>query len=158
MNQTSKYSTKIIKAAVNHLDLAAPLFDAYRVFYKQPSDLSGAKEYLYHRITREEALVFLAVTEKDKQMIGLGFVQLYPSFSSITMKREWILYDLFVSPAARKQGIGRALMDKARQLAIETGAQTLILSTAKDNYPAQHLYESLGYERDEEFYVYELEI
>ena len=49
-------------------------------------------------------------------------------------------------------------MERARQFGRASGAQRLELSTAEDNRPAQALYESLGYVRDEEFYFYELEL
>jgi ribosomal protein S18 acetylase RimI-like enzyme len=134
------------------LDMLVPLFDAYRVFYEQPSDPSSARNYLQERLNNRESVVFLA-RHKDK---GLGFTQLYPSFTSIRMRRLWILYDLYVIPEARRQGIGRALLEKARHFAAESGAHRLELSTAKDNLSAQALYESLGYMRDEDFYFYEL--
>ena len=74
------------------------------------------------------------------------------------MAPVWILYDLFVAPQFRKEGIGKMLIERARKLASETNAEALTLATAIDNYPAQSLYESLGYERDEEFYYYWLEL
>ena len=89
-------------------------------------------------------------------MEALGFVQLYPSLASIPMKPIWILYDLFVAPSARNLGVGRRLMDRATQLAKETGADALILETAADNHTAQRLYEKLGYKRDDVFYRYAL--
>ena len=59
---------------------------------------------------------------------------------------------------ARRKGIGRALMHKARIFARATGSASLELFTAVDNKPAQELYESLGYVLDEEFYFYELSL
>ena len=47
-------------------------------------------------------------------------------------------------------------MDRARQLAEETGARSIELTTARSNTRAQALYESLGYRRDEEFFSYSL--
>ncbi len=97
-------------------------------------------------------MVFLAVDDSGEQ--GLGFVQLYPSFSSVAALPIWILHDLFVVPEQRRQGVARALMEVARVLAAETGADGLALSTATDNFGAQSLYESLGYRRDEKFIYY----
>jgi ribosomal protein S18 acetylase RimI-like enzyme len=96
--------------------------------------------------------VFLATSDT----VGYGFVQLYPSFCSVAARPIWILYDLFVAPAARGHGYGRRLMQAARSLASATGAQRLVLSTADDNRTAQALYESLGYRRDTVFRHYEL--
>lgn len=156
MDQTAS-NFDIIQANLTHVDLIAPLFDSYRQFYKQAPDLTGARQFILDRLTNEEAVIFLAVTEGDVGLVGLGFTQLYPSFSSISMKRLWVLYDLFVAPQVRRQGIGFALLERAKKLAIETQARGLVLATATDN-PAQKLYEKFGYKRDEGFYHYYLHV
>lgn len=143
----------IIQASLEHVEVLTPLFDGYRQFYKQPSDLEGARKFLSERLANKESVIFLASNEKE----GLGFIQLYPTFSSIDLKRLWILNDLYVLPNARRQGIGKALLDKARQHAIATGAKGLMLETAIDN-PAQKLYKQMGYQKDEEFYSYYLNL
>jgi ribosomal protein S18 acetylase RimI-like enzyme len=144
----------IVRAGHEHLPLLAELFDAYRVFYERPPDLDGARDYLSERLSNLESVIFLALGDDGRQ--GLGFTQLYPSFTSLRMRRLWILYDLYVSPEARRQGVGRALMEQAKEFATATGAARIELSTAIDNHPAQALYESLGYEKDNAFYFYEL--
>ena len=144
---------EIVRAGHEHLDGLAALFDAYRVFYERPSDVAAARRFLHERLSNLESVVFLAL---DGEGEGLGFTQLYPSFSSVSLCRLWILYDLFVAPGARRLGVGRALMEKAHEFAAETGGGFVELSTAKDNYQAQALYESLGYVRDTDFYSYEL--
>jgi ribosomal protein S18 acetylase RimI-like enzyme len=144
----------LVRADLEHLEILTPLFDAYRVFYEQPTDLAGARDYLRERLSYLESAIFLALDDQK----GLGFTQMYPSFTSIYMERIWILYDLYVVPEARGLGIGRALMDRAQRFARESGAKRVELSTARDNRPAQALYESLGYQRDEAFYFYELSL
>jgi GNAT superfamily N-acetyltransferase len=142
------------QAGPGDVDLVAPLFDAYRQFYQQPSDPALARAFLAERLARGESVVFLA--ERDGRAVG--FVQLYPLFSSTAERprRLWLLNDLFVAPEARGGGVGRALMDRARRLAEETGAVGLELATARTNTGAQRLYESLGYRLDEQFLRYEL--
>ena len=137
------------------VDAVAPLFDAYRQFYDQPSDPALARAFIAERIARSESVIFLA--ERDGQAVG--FVQLYPLFSSTAARprRLWLLNDLFVAPSARGGGVARALMDRARRLGEETGAAGLELATARSNAPAQRLYESLGWRQDELFLRYELE-
>jgi ribosomal protein S18 acetylase RimI-like enzyme len=142
------------QAGPGDVDAVAPLFDAYRQFYRQPSDPGLARTFLAERLEREESVVFLA--ERDGRAVG--FVQLYPLFTSTAdrPRRLWLLNDLFVAPEARGGGVGRALMDRARRLAEETGAAGLELATARTNAVAQRLYESLGYRVDDQFLRYEL--
>ncbi len=140
---------EIIQAQLKHLELLAPLFDAYRIFYKQPSDLLGATAFLKSRFELNDSILFLAFEGDD----GIGFTQLYPTYSSVTMEPFYILNDLYVKPEARRIGIGSQLLLAAQQFALETNQKGLELATAKDN-PAQRLYEKLGWTKDEEFFRY----
>jgi ribosomal protein S18 acetylase RimI-like enzyme len=149
---SAEQAVEIRRAGISDLHLLAPLFDAYRQFYRQPPDMGVAQQYLASRMEREESVLFLAASDS----VGYGFVQLYPSFCSVAAQPIWILFDLFVAPAARGRGHGRRLMQAARSFASETGAQRLVLSTAEDNRTAQALYESLGYRWDTVFRHYEL--
>ena len=133
------------EADIEDVDRLAPLFDGYRRFYRQSADLDGARRFLAERLAAGESRVFVAETADGWP---LGFVQLFPSFSSVSMKRLWILNDLFVAPDARRSGVASALMDRARQLAVETGAKGLILETESHNAPAKRLYEDLGWVLD----------
>ncbi|TWT13335.1 GNAT family N-acetyltransferase [Planomicrobium sp. CPCC 101079] len=140
------------RASLENLEGVARLFDGYRVFYKQEPDLDAARNYIEQRLENEDSVIFVVTDGEDY----LGFTQLYPMFSSVSMKRLWILNDLYVAAEARKRGVGEMLMEKAKEFALETGAKSLNLSTAFDNHSAQRLYEKLGYRRDDEFYSYEL--
>src|SRR2546429_1378708 len=144
---------QIVRASIKDLDDLAPLFDGYRQFYGQRSDLTVARIFLGDRIERDESVVYLAYTGPRE---AAGFTQLYPSFSSVSLKRLWILNDLFVRSDVRRGGVGRALLERARQHAVETGAKGLVLSTGVMNKPAQTLYESCGWLRDDEFFQYHL--
>jgi ribosomal protein S18 acetylase RimI-like enzyme len=142
---------RIQQATIEDIHLIAPLFDAYRVFYQQNSDLNVAKTFLSERLQKQESILFFAVDESGQ---GLGFVQLYPSFSSVSAMRQWTLNDLFVSETARRGGVARLLMNRARQFAIDTQAKGLFLETGHDNIRGQALYESLGYKRNSEFFYF----
>ena len=144
---------EIIRASQKDVDRVAPLFDQYREFYKERADAEGARSFLMERLTKNESVVFLAV---DRELGAVGFIQLYPSFSSVSMKRLWILNDLFVLPAARKRGVGEALLQRAEEFARQTNAKGLELETWVNNLPAQHLYEKCGWKRNVEFYQYML--
>jgi len=146
----------IRKAGTADVDLVAPLFDAYRQFYERPPDLPLSRAFLVERRTRGDSVVFVA-EENGK---SLGFVQLYPLFSSTARHpgRSWLLNDLYVVPDGRGRGVGRRLMERARRLAVETDACAIELATARTNAGAQALYESLGYRRDELFWHYALDL
>jgi len=146
---------KILRATAADLEAVAKLFDAYRGFYQQPSNLAQSRAFIAERMAGNESAIFLA---QDENVEALGFVQLYPTFSSIDAHRTWLLSDLFTAPAARGRGVGRLLMNTARDFALQTGAKGLVLETATDNFTAQGLYESLGYVRDTGYYTYVLDL
>jgi len=144
---------RIVRAERKDLDDLVPLFDGYRQFYGQRSDLAAARAFLRERIERDESVIYLAYTEPGE---AAGFTQLYPSFSSVSLKPLWILNDLYVRSDVRRGGVGRALLERARQHAIETAAKGLVLSTGVTNKAAQTLYESCGWQREDEFFQYHL--
>ena len=144
---------RIVRAERKDLDDLVPLFDRYRQFYGQRSDLAAARAFLRERIERDESVIYLAYTEPGE---AAGFTQLYPSFSSVSLKPLWILNDLYVRSDVRRGGVGRALLERARQHAIETAAKGLVLSTGVTNKAAQTLYESCGWQREDEFFQYHL--
>jgi ribosomal protein S18 acetylase RimI-like enzyme len=147
---------QIRQATAADLELVAPLFNEYRQFYGQPADLALARRFLAERFAQGDSVIFLAVGPSSAE--GLGFTQLYPSFSSVTARRIWILNDLYVVPVARRAGVGRQLMEAARQYGVSTGARRLVLSTAHTNVSAQRLYEAVGYVREPHFRQYELDL
>ena len=139
------------RATLDDVDEIAKLFDGYRVFYEQKSDIDLAKKFLAARLRAEESVIFYVTNEQGEY---LGFTQLFPSFSSVSAERMLILNDLFVAKTARGRGVGTMLMNAAKALALETNAKGVTLSTATDNHTAQSLYETLGYERDTEYCNY----
>lgn len=145
---------EIVPASIHHLEELVSLFDAYRVFYQQKSDPQAAVRFLQQRIERRESQIFIAYSQELNKI--LGFVQLYPSFSSVSLQRLWILNDLFVGPSFRRKGIAKALMARARELADQTASKGLVLETTVDNQPAQRLYETLGFVKTEDLYSYTL--
>ncbi|UHA72777.1 GNAT family N-acetyltransferase [Paenibacillus sp. 481] len=153
-----EHTITIKRAGIEEAALAAQLLNEYRIFYGQASDVEGARLFIEGRIEQQQSVIWLALEQRDNEVIPAGFTQLYPSFSSISMQPIWILNDLYVNPAYRGSGVGRRLMVTAHQFAQQTGAKKVVLSTATDNTTAQHLYESLGYIRDEHYYNYELMI
>src|SRR5712691_2787467 len=145
-------ASRIARAGLTDLDALVPLFDGYRQFYGQRSDSVASRAFLRDRIERDESVIYLAYVDRE----AAGFAQLYASFSSVSLKRLWILNDLFVRSDVRRAGVGRALLERARQHAVGTGAKGLVLSTGVGNKAAQTLYGSCGWQRDDEFFQYHL--
>ena len=141
-------------AESNDIDQLADLFDQYRQFYECPPDLSAAKNWIAENFERGRSTIFAA--DNGYQLIG--FTQLYPALCSVDLVDYFVLYDLFVAPSARRQGIARALMNAASEWAKAQGAARLDLETARDNYPGQALYRDLGYELDEVFLKFSLDL
>ncbi|MET0844921.1 MAG: GNAT family N-acetyltransferase [Pseudomonas sp.] len=148
-------AVRVLRVDATHIDKIANLFDAYRGFYGQPSNVQQSRDFIAERVARDESVIFFA---SDSTGDAVGFVQLYPTFSSIDAHRTWLLSDLFTAPKARGQGVGRLLMNAARDFALSTGAKGMVLETATDNFGAQRLYESLGYVRDPGYYTYCLDL
>jgi ribosomal protein S18 acetylase RimI-like enzyme len=140
------------EATADDLPRLGPLFDAYRVFYGRASNAYAAQLFLNERLRRNESKIFIAVDLTVHQM--LGFVQLFPSFSSVRLGRVWILEDLFVRGDVRRSGVASALIARAEEHAKETHAVGLTLSTAHTNEAAQALYAKRGFVRDADFQVW----
>ena len=129
------------------LYLVEALFDQYRVFYHQPSDIALAKGFLQQRLFNNESVIFAAVDNQDNATVAAGFTQLYPLYSSVSATKNWILNDLFVAATYRKQGIGRKLIEAAMQFAKAQGAGFIQLETTPENTTAQRLYEAIGFQQ-----------
>lgn len=142
---------EIKKATITDVKLVVPLFNAYRVFYKQPSDEKAAADFLHERLANNESVIFIASVNG----MAAGFCQLYPIFSSVGLQRTWLLNDLYVNENARGQGVAAALLQQAKEFGISTNARWLMLETAADNFTAQSVYEKNGWKRIAD-YFYEL--
>ncbi|MEP1553119.1 MAG: GNAT family N-acetyltransferase [Paraglaciecola sp.] len=132
---------EIVQATLQDIEKLSILFDNYRIFYKQTSDIKLAKAFLIDRIANQESVIFVAKDESTQ----LGFTQLYPSFSSVSANHTWILNDLYVLPEYQNLRIGSKLLNHVQQHAKQTLAKGIFLQTAKTNIGAQRLYESHGY-------------
>ncbi|KJK08526.1 MULTISPECIES: GNAT family N-acetyltransferase [Pseudomonas] len=148
---------RIIKATLEHLDLLAPLFVKYREFYGQLPYPDSSRKFLKKRLERGESVIYLALPDDDDNKL-MGFCQLYPSFSSLSLKRVWILNDIYVAEDSRRMLVADHLMREAKAMAKETNAVRLRVSTSNDNDVAMKTYESMGFREDNEFKSYILPI
>ena len=144
---------QIRRAGIADLSGLIELFDLYRIFYHQPSDIAAAKRFLEERINGNESVIFIA--ELQNRMIG--FTQLYPIFSSVSMQRAWLLNDLYVHASARKQGVAALLLQAAKQHGLNTHSKYLLLETQNENFTAQSVYEKNGWTKTADFF-YELSL
>lgn len=142
-------NARIIEAEPELFTELIGLFDAYRVWYGKTSDLEGARAYLTQRLQEQESMIYMAKEEG----IALGFTQLYPLFSSVSMQSMWVLNDLFVTEESRGKQVGTALLATAQAFCKREQAKGLQLETGLDN-PAQRLYERMGWKKDESFLHY----
>lgn len=142
---------KTRRASIADINKIAPLFDAYRQFYEQEPNLEFAKEFISARLNNSESIIFIA---EDETQNALGFCQIYPSFCSVIAAPIYVLYDLFVSSDTRKSGLGKLLLEQAHEHAKANNIPRMDLTTAKTNFNAQSLYESLGWVRDDIFFAY----
>ena len=141
-------------AAIIDVEKLAVLFDDYRVFYEKDSDLNEAKKFLLERITNNESRIIIAIDKEDM----VGFVQLYPIFSSTRMKKLWLLNDLFVDENHRGKGISKQLIEQCKDLCKDTGACGLILETAKTNTTGNSLYVKTDFILDENHNYYSWDV
>lgn len=142
---------EIRKATIADLKLVVELFDKYRVFYEKESDKFKAETFISERLNLKDSIIFVA--EADTENL-VGFVQLYPIFSSTRMQRLWLLNDLFVNKEHRGRGIAKQLIETAKLLCKETNSCGLILETAKTNCIGNELYPKAGFSLDKEHNYY----
>lgn len=138
------------QAVLSDLDELSTLFDQYREFQGQPSNLPAARDFLQARFNHGESVIFIA----HEGQIPVGFAQLYPSYSSVALTRVFILNDLFVCEAGRRKGVATKLLAAVEDYAWSLGAVRVTLNVARDNQPGQALYEAQGWRQDAQFFMY----
>lgn len=140
-------------------ELVFDLFDKYRIFYNQHSNIELAKTFIQARLDNNESVIFVAF--EDNSSTAIGFTQLYPKYSSVRLVQNWILNDLYVEKEHRKKGVGEALIKAAMNFARERNSKFVELSTAIDNFVAQSLYEQIGFKKlapETDFYSYRIDV
>lgn len=142
---------KTVTCKIEHLDQLSLLFDAYRIFYRKESNVDQAKQFMKERIENKDSKIFVALNEDEKLV---GFVQLYPIFSSTQMKRFWLLNDLYVDADFRGNEIGKLLIEASKKLAIDSMSSGLMLETERNNSSGIRLYEKTGFKCDEEHFYF----
>ncbi|WP_435235277.1 GNAT family N-acetyltransferase [Psychromonas sp. PT13] len=144
---------QIREAKLQDLDSLSTLFHTYRhlsVSLNGVSTVQESKNWLEERLKNNEAAFLIAIKNSDM----LGFATLYQGFSSISLKKYWVLNDLYVLDSARGLGIGSKLLGAVDSYVISTNAKGVELETSIDNVSAQNLYERLGYVENSQYKNY----
>ncbi len=155
-------NTTIRQAVFADLEELAPLFDQHRVAQGQNSDLPAARGFLQARFNHGESVLFVAVQRevrdvrdvRDGPNAAVGLAQLYPSFSSTSLARVFVLNDLFVHASARRQGVASQLLAAVERYAWQMGAARVSLNVTRDNSAGQALYRAQGWRQDEQFFMF----
>jgi GNAT superfamily N-acetyltransferase len=150
------------QAVLSDLEALATLFDQYRQFQGQPADLPAARSFLHERFNHGESVAFIAIdrggsgngNESSNSEVPAGFAQLYPSFSSVSLSRVFILNDLFVAERGRRKGVASALLGALEAYAWAFNASRVSLNVARSNVPAQQLYLAQGWTADDQFFMF----
>lgn len=160
MKNPKEMTIDIRQATLNDISEVSRLFNEYRMFYGQHSDLEAATSFIKERMNKQESMIFMAAWNEESKVAdtAMGLVQIYPSYSSVSMGPIWILNDLFVDSKYRQQGIARKLMQAVMKQAKRNKILRIVLSTAISNQQAQALYESEGYTQDQSFMYYECNV
>lgn len=147
---------RIVQATLEHLDLLTPMFIKYREFYGELPFPESSRKFLETRLKRKESVIYLALADDEDKL--LGYCQLFPSFSSLSLKRVWILNDIYVAEDARRMLVADRLLQTAKQMAKDTNAVRMRVATSVSNEVAQKTYESIGFREDTRFKNYTLEL
>ena len=142
---------EVIHCTEAQLDILAELFNDYRIFYEQPSDLERSLAFIEQNLKQKRSKIFLLL---DDNKIPVGFSQLYPAICSLTLRSYYYFSDLYIAQTVRRKGYARYLMNYIKDYFAREGAQRLTLDTARSNEIAQSLYESLGYVRENVYITY----
>lgn len=147
---------RIVQATLEHLDLLTPMFIKYREFYGELPFPESSRKFLETRLKRKESVIYLALADDEDKL--LGYCQLFPSFSSLSLKRVWILNDIYVAEDARRMLVADRLLQTAKQMAKDSNAVRMRVATSVSNEAAQKTYESIGFREDTRFKNYTLEL
>jgi GNAT superfamily N-acetyltransferase len=143
-------STSVRQAVLADLDELSTLFDQYRRFQGQASDVAAARSFLRERFDHGESVLFIC----HDGATAVGFAQLYPSFSSVSLSRVFVVNDLFVQEAGRRKGVASKLLSAVESYAWSLGSARVTLNVARGNTSAQRLYEERGWKQDDQFFMY----
>jgi GNAT superfamily N-acetyltransferase len=143
-------SVSIRQAVAADIEALSVLFDEYRQFQGQATNVAAARSFLFERFDHSESVAFIALANGT----AVGFAQLYPSYSSTSLSRVFILNDLYVQDAVRRQHVASQLLSAVESYAWSFGASRVTLNVARTNVSAQQVYTARGWQQDEQFFMF----
>lgn len=144
------YGVKIRQATIHDLPNLVPIFDSYRAYFKQSKNPEEVEKFLFGKFDHLESVIFIA----EKKSAVIGFAQLYPVYSSLTLKRVWLLNDFFISEEYRNKGVGTELFKKVKEFSLLSKAKGIELSVEHINEKAWGFWEQQGFKLDDDFRYY----
>jgi GNAT superfamily N-acetyltransferase len=109
----------------------------------------GTEEMLDRSLFGERPAAEAVIAELDDEAVG--FALFFGTFSTWLCRPGLYLEDLFVRPAHRRAGVGRALLSHVARIAVDRGCARLDWSALDWNTPALDFYRALGAERLDEW-------
>jgi ribosomal protein S18 acetylase RimI-like enzyme len=120
-------------------------FDPKRFIAATPQTADAYGSFLGSQIG--EPTIVLFVAQKDSEVVGYTYAGVEGRDYMSLRGPAGVLYDIVVDASHRGQGIGRALLDATLDALKRLGARQVVLSTAEQNEPAQHLFARAGFRR-----------
>lgn len=144
------YELIVRQATIKDLPKIVPIFDSYREYFKQQKNPLKVESFLFEKFVHLESVIFIA--EQESEVIG--FAQLYPIFSSLSLERVWLLNDFYISEEYRNNGIGKQLFAKVKEFTLLTKSKGIELSVEHTNRKDWKFWEKQGFRIDDEFRFY----
>ncbi len=118
------------------------LVRALAAYEKLSDHVVGSADDLRRELFCERPVIEAIVAWEDGRAIG--FALFFHNFSTFLARRGLYLEDLFVVPEARGRGVGKALIRRGAQLAVQRGCGRYEWAVLDWNEPAIDFYESIG--------------
>lgn len=146
---------QIEQLSEKYIDQLIDVVEEYRKFCGFSASYEQTKKFFQYLFTNEKSVTFIAISDNDEVM---GFVNLYPSYSTLALSKIWILNDLAVSSRFRRMGLAQKLIKRVITFAEETGAVRVELKTQITNRGAQKFYSEIGFKVDKDNIYYQVPV
>lgn len=136
---------RIEAVSAEQYEALVPMIAAYQGFYEADDIRDDRNRKFFRRFIAPSDDGMLIAAWRGEELVG--YTCLYWTFSSVQAIETVLMNDLYVDSSARGEGVGRALIEAAADVARERGCSRLEWSTAPDNATAQRLYDTFGAEK-----------